>query len=132
MKVSAYITERLNEELIRYCSLTGKSKSSAIESFIENGLNLESTKNDINFITNEIDRSIEARIKPLENRISKITAKNAKSSLSALYLLIQIFNDSEKYDELSIKDLVENANKKAYQVLKDGYLEKDIMTLFKG
>lgn len=131
-KVSSTIKTSTAKALVKYCAKNNKTKSSIINQALEEFFKIEGTKDNIDFITEQIDKTIETRLKDFEDRNCRIMAKLTKSSLAGLYVNISVLEmlcDTKESKQL-IKEYYEEANKKAYQVLKDGYLERDILSLF--
>lgn len=132
-RLSVTVKLKTFDELSKYSANVNRSRSDVADQFIQEGLKLCSTKDNINFISNEIDRSIEVKLKRFEDRACRILAKNTKSNLANLYLLSEVLSYLYNKDDETrswLKDKLETANEKAYKVLKSGYLERDIMSLF--
>lgn len=131
-RVNATVSESTKKELEKLSAKTGDSQSEIINTAIQEHLKLMSTKDNIDFITNEIYRAVESKLDKYHNRLFRLLAKMSKSSLSALYInahMLSYMCQNEISQEF-LKQEIELANKKAYKVLKDGFLEEDILKLF--
>ncbi|MDO5555165.1 MAG: ribbon-helix-helix domain-containing protein [Clostridia bacterium] len=131
-RVNATVDSNTKKELEKLSAKTELSQSEIINIALQEHLKLMSTKDNIDFITNEIYRAVESKLDKYHNRLFRLLAKIAKSSFSGLYInahLLSYMCQNEISQEF-LKQEIELANKKAYKVLKDGYLEEDIMKLF--
>lgn len=131
-RVSGVVTSKTKKELEKLSSKTGMSQSEIINIAIQEHLKMKSTKEDINFITKEIDRAIESKLDSYHKRLFRLLAKMTKASFSSLYInghMLSYMCNSEISQEF-LKKEIEIANKKAYQILKSGFLEEDVTKLF--
>lgn len=131
-RVNATVSESTKKELEKLSAKTGDSQSEIINTAIQEHLKLMSTKDNIDFITNEIYRAVESKLDKYHNRLFRLLAKMSKSSLAALYInahMLSYMCQNEISQEF-LKQEIELANKKAYKVLKDGFIEEDILKLF--
>lgn len=131
-RVNATVSESTKKELEKLSAKTGESQSEIINTAIQEHLKLMSTKDNIDFITNEIYRAVESKLDKYHNRLFRLLAKMSKSSLAALYInahMLSYMCQNEISQEF-LKQEIELANKKAYKVLKDGFIEEDILKLF--
>jgi len=126
-KISITLDPALYESLILYCSEKRKSKSKIIEEALENFLDSNTDK-----LSYQIKNVLETQIKKHDDRTSRIQAKTAKVAYSNQYLLLKmlayICNSEE--DLQYLLQTREDAEKQAYLTLKNGYLERDVETLF--
>ena len=131
-RVNATVSEGTKKELEKLSAKIGESQSEIINIAIQEHLKLMSTKDNIDFITNEIYRAVESKLDKYHNRLFRLLAKMSKTSLAALYIndhMLSYMCQNDISQEF-LKQEIELANKKAYKVLKDGFLEEDIMKLF--
>ena len=131
-RVNATVSEGTKKELEKLSAKIGESQSEIINIAIQEHLKLMSTKDNIDFITNEIYRAVESKLDKYHNRLFRLLAKMSKTSLAALYINAHMLSYMCQNDisQEFLKQEIELANKKAYKVLKDGFLEEDIMKLF--
>ena len=131
-RVNATVSSNTKQELEKLSAKTGKSQSEIIDTAIQEHLKLLSTKDNIDFISNEIYRAVESKLDKYHNRLFRLLAKMSKTSFSALYInahMLSYMCQNEISQEF-LKKEIEIANKKAYAALKEGYLEEDIAKLF--
>lgn len=131
-RVNATVNASTKKELEKLSAKTGISQSELINIAIQEHLKLMSTKDNIDFITNEIYRAVESKLDKYHNRLFRLLAKISKSSFAGLYInahMLSYMCQNEISQEF-LKQEIELANKKAYMVLKEGFLEEDITKLF--
>lgn len=131
-RVNAVVTTKTKESLEKLSATTGQSQSEIINIAIQEHLKIKSAKEDINFITKEIDRAVDAKLDSYHNRLFRLLAKMTKAIFTSLYInghMLSYMSNSDISQEF-LKKEIEIANKKAYQVLKSGFLEEDITKLF--
>lgn len=131
-RVNATVNASTKMELEKLAAKTGISQSEIVNIAVQEYLKLISTKDNIDFITNEIYRAIESKLDKYHNRLFRLLAKISKSSFSALYInahMLSYMCQNEISQEF-LKQEIDLANKKAYMVLKEGFLEEDITKLF--
>jgi len=131
-RVNATVNLSTKQELEKLSAKTGISQSEIINMAIKEHLKLMSTKDNIDFITNEIYRAIESKLDKYHNRLFRLLAKISKSSFTGLYInahMLSYMCQNEISQEF-LKQEIDIANKKAYAVLKEGFLEEDITKLF--
>ena len=131
-RVNAVVTTKTKEALEKLSATTGQSQSEIINIAIQEHLKIKSAKEDINFITREIDRAVDAKLDSYHNRLFRLLAKMTKAIFTSLYInghMLSYMSNSDISQEF-LKKEIEIANKKAYQVLKSGFLEEDVTKLF--
>lgn len=131
-RVNATVNSSTKQELEKLSAKTGISQSEIINTAIQEHLKLISTKDNIDFITNEIYRAVESKLDKYHNRLFRLLAKMCKTSFAGLYInahMLSYMCQNEISQEF-LKQEIELANKKAYATLKEGYLEEDITKLF--
>ncbi len=131
-RVNAVVTAKTKEALEKLSATTGQSQSEIINIAIQEHLKIKSAKEDINFITREIDRAVDAKLDSYHNRLFRLLAKMTKAIFTSLYInghMLSYMSNSDISQEF-LKKEIEIANKKAYQVLKSGFLEEDVTKLF--
>lgn len=131
-RVNAVVTSKTKEALEKLSATTGKSQSEIINIAIQEHLKIKSAKEDINFITKEIDRAIDSKLDSYHNRLFRLLAKMTKAIFTSLYInghMLSYLNNKSISSEF-LKKEIEIANKKAYQILKSGFLEEDVTKLF--
>ncbi|MCI9016188.1 MAG: hypothetical protein HFJ53_03345 [Clostridia bacterium] len=131
-RVNAVVTSKTKKALEKLSSTTGISQSEIINIAIQEHLKVKSAKEDINFITKEIDRAIDSKLDSYHNRLFRLLAKMTKAIFTSLYInghMLSYMCNSNISQEF-LKKEIEIANKKAYQVLRSGFLEEDVTQLF--
>lgn len=131
-RVNAVVTSKTKEALEKLSATTGQSQSEIINIAIQEHLKIKSVREDINFITKEIDRAVDAKLDSYHNRLFRLFAKMTKAIFTSLYInghMLSYMNNGDISQEF-LKKEIEIANKKAYQVLKSGFLEEDVTKLF--
>ncbi len=131
-RVNATINSNTKKDLEKLSAKTGVSQSEIINIAIQEHLKLMSTKDNIDFITNEIYRAVESKLDKYHNRLFRLLAKISKASFTSLYInahMLSYMCQNEISQEF-LKQEIDIANKKAYAVLKEGFLEEDIFKLF--
>lgn len=131
-RVNATVNSKTKKELEKLSAKTGISQSEIINTAIQEHLKLISTQDNIDFITNEIYRAVESKLDKYHNRLFRLLAKMSKASFAGLYInahMLSYMCQNEISQEF-LKQEIDLANKKAYTVLKEGFLEEDIVKLF--
>lgn len=131
-RVNATVSSKTKKELEKLSAKTGISQSEIINIAIQEHLKLMSTQDNIDFITNEIYRAVESKLDKYHNRLFRLLAKMSKASFTGLYInahMLSYMCQNEISQEF-LKQEIDLANKKAYAVLKEGFLEEDIVKLF--
>lgn len=131
-RVNAVVTAKTKEALEKLSATTGKSQSEIINIAIQEHLKIRSVKDNINFITKEIDRAVDAKLDSYHNRLFRLLAKMTKAIFTSLYInghMLSYMSNNDISQEF-LKKEIEIANKKAYQILKSGFLEEDVTKLF--
>ena len=132
VRVNAVVTYKTKKELEKLSAKTGKSQSEIINIAIQEHLKLKSVEDNINFITKEIDRAVDSKLDSYHNRLFRLLAKMTKAIFTSLYInghMLSYMSNSDISQEF-LKKEIEIANKKAYQILKSGFLEEDVTKLF--
>ena len=146
---SIYLPKYTLEKIEKIAINKGLKTSEVIRLFIDKGLNIESSREDIDFITDIIRQELTSiyRLEDIKeildkqtNRLAKMLMKIGKMSTGQLFLLINLFlqivdsGDEDKFDEILEKSMRNGVNymqKKDFQVndfLQDVYNLKNIST----
>mgnify|MGYP003287129288 CR=1 FL=1 len=128
-KISITVDKELDLAVQKYVAMSNSkiTKSYCYEQAIKMFLN-----KDDEVLSKAIVDTIKNSIKMFEDRYCRILAKNCKTTYSLEYLVLNMFAylcNSEN-DTKFLLENKEEANKRAYQTLKDGLIERDIDTLF--
>ncbi len=132
-RVNAIVTPKTKRALEKLSATTGMSQSEIINIAIQEHLKIKSAKEDINFITKQIDRAIDSKLDSYHNRLFRLLAKMTKAIFTSLYInghMLSYLSNNKQISQEFLKKEIEIANKKAYQVLKSGFLEEDVTKLF--
>lgn len=132
-RVSATVKKSTYETLEKYVAKhSNKTKSSVVNEALEQYMAIKSGEDEINIINKNVRESLEDVLKPFETRVCKLLAKLAKGNFTNLYLILALLEELSASDRArdGVKEKYEDANKKAYQVLKNGYINRDVLELF--
>ncbi len=131
---SIYLPKYTLEKIEKIAINKGLKTSEVIRLFIDKGLNIESSREDIDFITDIIRQELTSiyRLEDIKeildkqtNRLAKMLMKIGKMSTGQLFLLINLFlqivdsADENKFDEILEKSMRNGVNymqKKDFQV----------------
>ncbi len=131
---SIYLPKYTLEKIEKIAINKGLKTSEVIRMFIDKGLNIESSREDIDFITDIIRQELTSiyRLEDIKeildkqtNRLAKMLMKIGKMSTGQLFLLINLFlqivdsGDEDKFDEILEKSMRNGVNymqKKDFQV----------------
>lgn len=132
-RVTTTVKKGTYENLQKYVAKNkDTTKSSVINEALEQFFSIKGGKDEIDIISKIIRESLEDVLKPFENRTCKLLAKLTKGNFTNLYLILEMLVGLSETDKAKerIKQIYEEANKKAYYVLKDGYINRDVLELF--
>ena len=131
---SIYLPKETLEKLEKIAINKGLKTSEVIRMFIDKGLNIESSREDIDFITDTIRQELTSiyRLEDIKeildketNRLAKMIMKIGKMSTGQLFLLINMFlrmideAEEDRFDELlemSIRNGINYMKKKDFQI----------------
>ena len=131
---SIYLPKETLEKLEKIAINKGVKTSEVIRMFIDKGLNIESSREDIDFITDIIRQELTSiyRLEDIKeildkqtNRLAKMIMKIGKMSTGQLSLLINMFlrmideAEEDRFDELlemSIRNGINYMQKKDFQI----------------
>lgn len=132
-RVTATVKKGTYDNLQKYVAKNENvTKSSIINESLEQFFSIKGGEDEINIISKNIRESLEDVLKPFEDRVCKLLAKLTKGTFTNLYLILSMLDDLSETDNARarIKQIYEDANKKAYYVLKSGYINRDVLELF--
>lgn len=127
-KVYAVIPKTLKEKVVRYKAKTNMSESEIVNVALNEFFKVKMLKEDVDDITEIMAKAIEKQLGKRFERTIALQAKNAKASYSSLFLQAYFLSkicESEDSKEF-IKEKIELANKLAYGVVKNKFLDEDI------
>ena len=127
-KVYAVIPKTLKEKVVRYKAKTNMSESEIVNVALNEFFKVKMLKEDVDDITEIMARAIEKQLGKRFERTIALQAKNAKASYSSLFLQAYFLSkicESEDSKEF-LKEKIELANKLAYGVVKNKFLDEDI------
>ena len=131
---SIYLPKETLEKLEKIAINKGLKTSEVIRMFIDKGLNIESSREDIDFITDTIRQELTSiyRLEDIKeildkqtNRLAKMIMKIGKMSTGQLFLLINMFlrmideAEEDRFDdllEMSIRNGINYMQKKDFQI----------------
>lgn len=117
-----YLSENMDKELKIEAQKRDIPVNSLVREIIRDYLSKESAKEGIDTVTQTIRRVIRDELKPVENRIAKISAKSAVAAAASMYLNVQTIQDMGKNDAV---ELYEKARKKAVAYVRIPFDEED-------
>ena len=127
-KVYAVIPKTLKEKVVRYKAKTNMSESEIVNVALNEFFKVKMLKEDVDDITEIMAKAIEKQLGKRFERTIALQAKNAKASYSSLFLQAYFLSkicESEESKEF-MKEKIELANKLAYSVVKNKFLDEDI------
>ncbi len=127
-KIFAVIPKNLKEKVLRYKSKTNMSESEIVNVALNEFFKVKMLKEDVDDITEIMAKAIEKQLGKRFERTIALQAKTAKSSYASLFLQAYFLSkicESEDSKEF-LKEKIELANKLAYSVVKNKFLDEDI------
>lgn len=127
-KIFAVIPKSLKEKVLRYKIKTNMSESEIVNTALNEFFKVKMLKDDSEYIANIIKMAIENQLGKRFDRIIALLAKSGKASYSSLFLMAYFLAkvcDNENNKEF-LKDKIDLANKLAYGVVKNKFLDTDI------
>ena len=127
-KIFAVIPKNLKEKVLRYKSKTNMSESEIVNVALNEFFKVKMLKEDVDDITEIMAKAIEKQLGKRFERTITLQAKTAKSSYASLFLQAYFLSkicESEDSKEF-LKEKIELANKLAYSVVKNKFLDEDI------
>lgn len=127
-KIFAVIPKTLKEKVLRYKAKTNMSESEIVNVALNEFFKVKMLKEDVDDITEIMAKAIEKQLGKRFERTIALQAKNAKASYSSLFLQAYFLSkicESEDSKEF-MKEKIELANKLAYSVVKNKFLDEDI------
>lgn len=127
-KIFAVIPKDLKERVLRYKSKTNMSESEIVNVALNEFFKVKMLKDDMENITDTMAKAIERQLGKRFERIIALLAKTGKASYSSLFLQAYVLSkicESEESKEF-LKEKIDLANKLAYEVVKNKYIEEDI------
>ena len=132
-KVYAVIPKTLKEKVVRYKAKTNMSESEIVNVALNEFFKVKMLKEDVDDITEIMAKAIEKQLGKRFERTIALQAKNAKASYSSLFLQAYFLSkicESENSKEF-LKEKIELANKLAYGVVKNKFLDEDIRQMMR-
>ena len=120
------LTPQVYEALQQIAAVQRKPVSAIIRKYIEQGLNVDKTAQDIDFIRRQIREEMEAILKPQINRLAKLLMRIGMMTVSFCYFTSKIVHlfvpirDRRSYEEL-MSECKHNAA--AYLNMRDASLD---------
>ena len=123
-KIFAVIPKDLKERVIRYKAKTNMSVNVALNEFFK----VKILKDDMDDIAELMGKAIDSKLGKKFERMIMLIAKAGKSSYASLFLQAYFLSkvcETEESKEF-LKEKIELANKLAYGVIKNKFLDEDI------
>ena len=127
-RIFAVIPKNLKEKVLRYKSKTNMSESEIVNVALNEFFKVKMLKEDVDDITEIMAKAIEKQLGKRFERTIALHAKTAKSSYASLFLQAYFLSkicESED-SKVFLKEKIELANKLAYAVVKNKFLDEDI------
>ncbi|MCX7884570.1 MAG: ribbon-helix-helix protein, CopG family [Caloramator sp.] len=109
-RLNFYLDEEIYNKLKALACENETSIAEIARRILSEGLSIEHANKGVDALTQTIRRVIRDELKPVENRMAKLSAKAAVASASSMYLNVQAIADMGKNDAVEIYD---KARKKA-------------------
>ena len=127
-KIFAVIPKTLKERVLRYKAKNNMSESEIVNIALNEFFKVKMIKEDIDDITEIMGKAIENKLGKRFERMIMLIAKTGKSSYASLFMQAYVLSkicESEESKEF-LKEKIELANKLAYGVIKNKFLDTDI------
>lgn len=127
-KIFGVIPKSLKEKVLRYKAKTNMSESEIVNVALNEFFKVKMLKEDVDEITEIMAKAIEKQLGKRFERNLMLIAKTAKSSYASLFLQAYFLSkvcESEDSKEF-LKEKIDLANKLAYGVVKNRFLDEDI------
>ncbi|MDO5555837.1 MAG: hypothetical protein Q4G09_04135 [Clostridia bacterium] len=127
-KIFAVIPKTLKERVLRYKAKNNVSESEIVNIALNEFFKVKILKDDMDDITKILQTAIENQLGKKFERMIALLAKSGKASFSSLFLqayLLAKICESEDSKEF-LKEKIDLANKLAYGVIKNRFLDTDI------
>jgi hypothetical protein len=90
--ISFLISDSQNEALQKLAVKQNKSKSDLIRCMLQKGLAVDSYKEDVDFIREQINEELRHVLRPQIERLAKMIAKGGVTSAASLFLLAELMS----------------------------------------
>lgn len=127
-KIFAVIPKGLKEKVLRYKAKTNMSESEIVNVALNEFFKVKVLKEGMDDMTEIMAKAIEKQLGKRFERMLMLLAKTGKSSYASLFLQAYFLSkvcESEDSKEF-LKEKIELANKLAYGVVKNRFLDEDI------
>lgn len=127
-KIFGVIPKSLKEKVIRYKAKTNMSESEIVNVALNEFFKVKMLKEDVDDITEIMGKAIDNKLGKKFERMIMLLAKAGKSSYASLFLQAYFLSkicQSEDSKEF-LKEKIDLANKLAYGVVKNKFLDEDI------
>lgn len=127
-KIFAVIPKTLKEKVLRYKAKTNMSESEIVNVALNEFFKVKMLKEDADDITQIMGKAIEKQLGKRFERMLMLLAKTGKSSYASLFLQAYVLSkicESQDSKEF-LKEKIDLANKLAYGVVKNRFLDEDI------
>lgn len=98
------ITEIMSKEIKAIALVEDKDVSVLVRSVLNEFIQYYHAERGIDAITGTIRRVIRDELKPVENRMAKLSAKGAVAAATSMYLNVQTIQDMGKNDAVELYD----------------------------
>ncbi len=110
------ITEEMHKAIKKMAKLKGIPKTTLIRKTISSYLKLEDEENSMDLIQKMVADAVEEKLKPVENRLAKITAKTAMAAVMTMYVEAALLGRHEK----DVVNIFREARQKAIAFVQSG------------
>ena len=110
-RISFFIDTKSNDALDKLSAKSNLNKSELIRNFVAEGLTLQTTRDDLEFICKVISKQIEVTLKKDIERIVSLIIKNTFSSQNTNYLCMELLK--EQNNLIDVREIKEKADRYA-------------------
>lgn len=126
-RIQITLKKNILDMLVKEAIKENLSKSELLEKILDEHYNTDRNK-----LNEDIRKNLDLVMKPYIDRLARILAKTTKISYASEYLALKMYSylTMNENDVRFLEESKEDAERSAYNALKNGAIETDIETLF--
>ena len=126
-RIQITLKKNILDMLVKEAIKENLSKSELLEKILDEHYNTDRNK-----LNEDIRENLDLIMKPYIDRLARILAKTTKISYASEYLALKMYSylTMNENDVRFLEESKEDAERSAYNALKNGAIETDIETLF--
>lgn len=126
-RIQITLKKNILDMLVKEAIKENLSKSELLEKILDEYYNTDRNK-----LNEDIRKNLDLVMKPYIDRLARILAKTTKISYASEYLALKMYSylTMNENDVRFLEESKEDAERSAYNALKNGAIETDIETLF--